>query len=603
MKLLKNTLSLFGLAVSALLLAQPPAHYYSGTQGLTGAQLKTQLHYIIKSGHTPKSYNQLYTGYQTTDRDIFYENDNTVLDMYSENPSGTDPYNYTHSSGNRCGNYSQEGDCYNREHIIPQSLFSSSAPMQSDIHFVRPSDGKVNGVRGNLPFGVVNHPNYTSLNGSKRGINATSGYSGVVFEPIDEFKGDIARMIFYFVTRYQDKMNSFSTGDMLAQNTYPSLQDWQLQVLLAWHNQDPVSASEITRNNAAYTYQGNRNPYIDHPNWVNLVWNPNATVDSIPPTIPSHVAVSGVTANSLTLTWTTSTDNVGVIGYDIYMNGTLHTTASGTTNTTVISGLTPNTLYSFYLVAKDAAGNLSGNSNTVTATTLTGTPPTPQCTTTETFDAIPDNGTSYSTHTWTNHGIAWTATNSSTDQTINGKAITIRSGNLTSATFSGGIRSITFKTQLKYTGTDDTLEVKVNGNTVATINYHAGDSANTHPVETWTIDNINIAGDVNITIANNTNNRVAIDDLSWECYTLSTSEVKAENAVTLYPNPVENGLLFIQGKDYENIKKIEVYSADGKRVKHIVNPFKNQKYIDLQSLPSGVYLIVSEKFTKKVIIK
>ncbi|EKB59496.1 endonuclease [Bergeyella zoohelcum] len=601
--MIRKLLTLSGTFMFTFFLAQPPAHYYNGTQGLTGAQLKTQLHNIIKSGHITKSYGQLYTGYQTTDKDSFYENDNTVLDMYSENPSGTDPYNYTHSSGDRCGNYSQEGDCYNREHIIPQSLFGSATPMQSDIHFVRPSDGKVNGERGNLPFGVVNHPNYTSLNGSKRGTNATLGYSGTVFEPINEFKGDIARMIFYFVTRYQDRMNSFSTGNMLAQNTYPSLQDWQLQVLLAWHNQDPVSASEITRNNAAYTYQGNRNPYIDHPNWVNLVWNPNATVDNIPPTIPSNVTVSQPTANSLTLTWTASTDNVGVIGYDIYMNGTLHTTVSGTSNTTVISGLTPNTLYSFYIVAKDAAGNLSGNSSTATGTTLTGTTPTPQCTTTETFDAIPDNGTSYSTNTWTNHGIAWTATNSRTDQTINGKAITIRSGNLTSDIFSGGIRSITFKTQLKYTGTDGTLDVKVNGNTVGTINYHAGASASTHPVETWTIDNINIAGDVNITIANNTNNRVAIDDLSWECYTLSTSEVNAESSIVFYPNPVENGLLFIQGKDNENIKKIDVYSADGKWMKRIINPFKNQKYIDLQSLPSGVYLIVSEKFTKKIIVK
>ena len=83
--------------------------------------------------------------------------------MYSENPSGTDPYNYTHGNS-QCGNQSSEGDCYNREHLIPQSSFNSAYPMQSDIHHVIPSDGRVNNFRGSLVFGNVQ---YTKLDFNK----------------------------------------------------------------------------------------------------------------------------------------------------------------------------------------------------------------------------------------------------------------------------------------------------------------------------------------------------------------------------------------------------------------------------------------------------
>jgi endonuclease I len=138
--------------------------------------------------------------------------------------------------------------------------------MRGDIHFVTPTDGKVNGMRSNYPFGIITSPTYTSSNGSKLGPNSTTGYSGTVFEPIDEFKGDIARMVLYFITRYESKLSGFSTGNMLGGSAFPGLQSWELQVLLAWNNADPVSQREIDRNNAAYTYQGNRNPYIDHLN-------------------------------------------------------------------------------------------------------------------------------------------------------------------------------------------------------------------------------------------------------------------------------------------------------------------------------------------------
>jgi len=359
---MKKNLLFFALLFWTFSFAQIPAGYYNTATG-TGYTLKTQLYNIIK-GHTDNGYAGLYTTYLTSDIDNFYENDATILDMYSENPSGTDPYNYSSGSTQRCGNYSVEGDCYNREHIIPQSTFGSSAPMVSDAHHIPPTDGKVNGIRSNYPHGNVASASTTTLNGSKLGSSAVSGYTGTVFEPINEFKGDIARMYFYFATRYETTVSGYSfpmfngTSNQVFTTAF-------LNMLLAWHTQDPVSAREITRNNAIYARQNNRNPYIDHPEYVQAIWNP--TADTQAPTAPSSLAVTATTISSVSLSWAAATDNIGVTGYDVYMNGVLKTTVTGLTAT--ITGLTASTTYSFYVIAKDAAGNSSPASATVNGTT------------------------------------------------------------------------------------------------------------------------------------------------------------------------------------------------------------------------------------------
>ncbi|SEF46650.1 Por secretion system C-terminal sorting domain-containing protein [Halpernia humi] len=368
---------LFTLFTITLLLsfanAQAPAGYYDGTAGLTGAALKTKLSQIITNGSRDNGYNGLYNGYPTTDSDHFYENDGSVLDMYSENPTGPDPYNYTHGT-KKCGNYSKEGDCYNREHVVPQSLFGSNSPMVSDINFIRPTDGKVNGMRSNYPYALVSSPSFTSKNGTKVGPSSSKGYSGSACEPINEFKGDIARMIFYFVTRYESKLSTFSSGDMLGNTTYPGLTVWERDVLLAWAAQDPVSPSEIERNNAAYVFQGNRNPFIDHPEWVQQIWG-TQVVDNEVPSTPTNLAVTSTTSATANLTWTASTDNVGVAYYKIFVDGVFKTNSSSTTAT--VSGLAQGTTFNFNVVAVDAAGNVSGQSNTATGTTLVDiTPPT-----------------------------------------------------------------------------------------------------------------------------------------------------------------------------------------------------------------------------------
>ncbi|MCQ4035139.1 endonuclease [Kaistella montana] len=397
----KFTTLLLGFMFS-IVLAQAPATYYNGTEGLTGATLKTKLSAIITAGHQDNGYGGLYTGYMTTDSDQYYENDGSVLDIYSENPTGTDPYTYKHGI-KQCGNYSSEGDCYNREHVVPQSLFNSKAPMVSDINFIRPTDGKVNGMRSNYPFGTVSSPSFTSKNGTKVGPSSATGYTGTVCEPIDEFKGDIARMIFYFVTRYESQLSGFSSGGMLGGSPYPGLQTWERDILMTWSAQDPVSPSEIERNNASFEFQKNRNPFIDHPEWVQQVWG-TQVVDNQAPTAPTDLAVVSTSTNYANLTWTASTDNIAVAYYKIYVNGNFQSNAN--TNSANVSGLSQGTIYNFNVIAVDAAGNLSTQSNTASGTTLIDT----EAPTAPTNLAITSVGTN-------NIAVQWTASTDNIDIT------------------------------------------------------------------------------------------------------------------------------------------------------------------------------------------
>ncbi len=588
--------SLFLLAFSLVGLniwAQAPANYYNGTEGLTGAALKTKLSQIITGGHRDNGYDGLWTAYKTTDRDYFYENDGTILDMYSENPTGPDPYNFTYRT-DQCGNYGSEGDCYNREHVVPQSLFGKRAPMVSDVHHIRATDGKVNGMRSNYPFGKVKTASWTSKNGSKVGSSASPGYYGTVFEPIDNFKGDVARMILYFVTRYESQLSTFNSGDMLGNTAFPGLLDWELNQLIQWHLQDPVSAEEIARNNASYDYQGNRNPFIDHPQWVQSIWG-GSNGDTEAPTAPSGLTVGTVTANSVALSWQASTDNVSVTGYDIYVNGAVNKTVSTLSGT--VTDLMPETTYTFFVKAKDAAGNSSAPSNTVSATTLQGQqPPAGQCGT-ETFDNIPtDQPSSYSTRTWTSNGITWTATDARPDQTINGKAITVRNGNLSSSAITGGIGSLTLTTQLKFSGSAGTLDVYVNNNKVGTIPY-------SEAVTTTTLSNIDVQGDFTLRIdAGNNGNRVAMDDLTWTCNNLSTVDLNNPGAFHITPNPVKNGEIRVQGKALSEIKSASIYSLDGRLLRSINRPFAAGNAISVSFLKKGTYILKAGSHTAKFIV-
>ena len=265
---MKKSISLFFfLLIIFFTQAQIPQGYYDAASGLNGLALKVALHNIIKN-HTVISYSNLDNEFPSTDN----KGGNIVWDIYSDVPSGTPPYTFSYSvSSEQCGNYSAEGDCYNKEHSWPQSWFGGASPTYSDLFHIYPTDGYVNNRRSNYPYGEVTNPTWSSQNGSKLGPCTFPGYTSTVFEPIDEFKGDLARSYFYITVRYYSESSSWPGSDM---TTGSELKPWAYDLMYQWHINDPVSQKEIDRNNAIYGIQHNRNPFIDHPEWVDSILFP-----------------------------------------------------------------------------------------------------------------------------------------------------------------------------------------------------------------------------------------------------------------------------------------------------------------------------------------
>ena len=682
---MKLKLLFTSLLFSLISYAQIPAGYYTSATG-TGFALKTNLYNIIK-GHTDNGYDGLYVTYQASDRDYYYENDGTVLDMYSENPTGVDPYNYSAGTTERCGNYSVEGDCYNREHIIPQSVFNESSPMRNDAHSVTPTDGKVNGLRAAFPHGIVASASTVTLNGSKLGTSGVSGYSGTVFEPVDEFKGDIARMYLYFATRYENTVSGYSFA-MFNGTSNQVFTPAFLNMLLTWHAQDPVNAREIARNNAIFVRQNNRNPFIDHPEYAQAIWNPIA--DTQAPTAATNLVVTGTTSNTVSLSWSAATDNVAVTSYEIYMNGVLKSSVSSSNLTASISGLAPSTTYSFYVIAKDASVNSSPASNVVNGTTtilipdtqnptaatnltvtggssstvslswssstdnigvssydvfvdavlkttvsgttaiVNGLSPTTTYsfyvvakdaagnssvqsnavngTTTvistscasESFETIPAASSSYSIRTWTgDSGLNWTATDARTDQKINTtRAICVRNGSIVASTSADGIGNLTVTTKLIFGSIGGTFNLRVNGNVISTIPYSTTEA-------TTTITGINITGDVILSITDNSivANRVAFDNVSWSCYSGLGLKILSEKEFKIYPNP-SNGNFNVIFDDSNGLHSVEIISMLGQKVFEKNN--MQSSSISVTNLQKGTYLIKvtkdSKSRTEKIII-
>lgn len=298
----------FALLLALSVAAQAPSNYYNSANGLTGNSLKVALHNIIK-GHTSISYGQIWNAFWSTDN----KGNGIVWDMYSDRPNGNSPYVY-YLGQDQCGTYSGEGDCYNREHSWPSSWFNDQSTPRTDLHHIFATDGYVNNRRGNYPFGEVRSATWTSRNGSKLGSCKTSGYSGTVFEPIDEYKGDFARAIMYMSVRYYNEDSGWGNSDMTTKSV---IKPWAINMLLRWNELDPVSQKEIDRNNAIYNdYQHNRNPFVDHPEYARMIWDPSWSVTENPePNEPSasRVVVYDLTGRKLLGLDINNEDNIDAI--------------------------------------------------------------------------------------------------------------------------------------------------------------------------------------------------------------------------------------------------------------------------------------------------
>ncbi len=254
------SIALFSIATVHTIAADD---YYASITATSGENLQEQLTSLIYE-HNDIGYNGLWNAYKKTD--IKPGTTNTIWDMYSNCNFDADK--------NRAGNYKKEGDAFNREHSVPQSWFSEASPMKADLFHVYPTDGYVNNRRSNFPFGEVSNPTYTSGNGSKLGKSSFEGYSGTVFEPIDEYKGDFARTYFYMSTCYANKVGGWGSGaNVVFTGSFPHLTKYAVDLFAKWNAMDPVSEKEINRNNAVFKIQKNRNPFIDHPEYVAAIYD------------------------------------------------------------------------------------------------------------------------------------------------------------------------------------------------------------------------------------------------------------------------------------------------------------------------------------------
>ena len=281
--------SIFVLSMAAKTVtpaASLPA-YYEAIDGKSGKALFDAVQKVTKTGYSSLGYDGLWSAYQYTD----LHDNGYVWDMYSD-------CTWKSLSSNRCGSYSDECDCFNREHSIPKSWYggTTSGPGCDIFHLV-PTDGKVNGMRSNYLFGEVSSATYNKQGnklGSAKSItiingNTIAGNEGTsiscsaskVFEPRDEYKGDFARGYMGALLRWAGEKN-FTDGE--GSKTFTStfttgsfgLTKYGVALLMKWHRQDPVSQKEIDRNNGIQQTQGNRNPFIDYPYLAEFIWGEKA---------------------------------------------------------------------------------------------------------------------------------------------------------------------------------------------------------------------------------------------------------------------------------------------------------------------------------------
>jgi uncharacterized repeat protein (TIGR02543 family) len=404
--------------------------YYANIDGKsnTSDALRTQLCTIISTGYTNIGYSSLpddvYAA-SSNPSDFYNGASKTMEDIYSSFP-------YTASQAGASA--SDCGQKWNKEHTVPKSWFGGDvSPMESDAHHIFPTDIKMNSLRSSYPYGENNAEKECANYGyGHLGTSTFSGYSGTVFDPGDggangSYKGDLARVYFYMVTRY--RTTNFTDGLGNVCFTYnggvANLTDYMKNLMLKWHREDPVSEKERIRNNAIYTHQHNRNPFVDYPCLVEYIWGNkqgetvslSALVSSYDtsfsgegcscaeqPATPSVNATPG--DKLITATWP---DVAGATGYTVTLGtGIGYTTEcaspsigaithSGTTNTCVITGLINGLEYTVSVVANGTCDSDAGTDSAtptdepiicaLTSITLNTTSVTKDFTTGDTFSS------------------------------------------------------------------------------------------------------------------------------------------------------------------------------------------------------------------------
>ncbi|UYM07532.1 endonuclease I family protein [Solicola gregarius] len=236
---------------ASVAVADVPDGYYDGAEGKAGEELRSSLHTIISADVTQLTYDEVWEALKVTDEDP--ANPANVILLYSGESRSED------ANGG-------DADDWNREHVWAKSHgdFGTDIGPGTDVHHLRPTDVTVNSTRGNLDFDE----------GGEEVEEAPGNYvDGDSWEPRDEVKGDVARMIMYMDVRY-DGENGYpdlEVNDAVDNGSNPNI--GKISVLLQWNEMDPPDAFEENRNDVIYDqFQHNRNPFVDHPEWAAAIW-------------------------------------------------------------------------------------------------------------------------------------------------------------------------------------------------------------------------------------------------------------------------------------------------------------------------------------------
>ena len=230
----------------------PGAYYMEIDFDLTSEALKSQLHELIND-HQPLTYSELWDALISTDADpdnpghvhLFYTGWSRSADMHGNDPSG-----------------------WNREHLWAKSRggFGNRLGAGTDLHAIRPTDVTVNTARGTKAFDAGGEL-YIDGDGPTRCRSDADSW-----EPRPEIRGDVARALFYMAVRYEeDDLDLELTEDARGQSDKVPIHG-VLSTLLRWHEQDPPDDAERIRNDRVEALQGNRNPFVDHPEFVDAIW-------------------------------------------------------------------------------------------------------------------------------------------------------------------------------------------------------------------------------------------------------------------------------------------------------------------------------------------
>jgi len=277
---IRNSVGCFILVLLINSLTCHASSYYAAAEGLSGDDFKLALHEIIDQHrvlkYTARANNDWYDGVNLDVWEALVYTDSACTEIVKRCPEIQLLYLNKPRLVTKANRGEGKNDAWDREHVWPKSrgFKKKSQPGYTDLHHLRPADRNINSAHGNYGYdegGVIIKDKL--WDGSEVEIEARLDIINKSFEPTDAAKGQVARMLFYMAVRYE-------TGDkdmpdlVLKESNEPSKEPWigDLCTLLDWHNDFPVIAFERRRNNRVMEIQGNRNPFIDRPQWANDIW-------------------------------------------------------------------------------------------------------------------------------------------------------------------------------------------------------------------------------------------------------------------------------------------------------------------------------------------